>query len=311
MTDFPGAGARVDQGGRHCLIQDTGRRGTLAYGLTTGGALDAYAHAWANRLVNNPRTCATLEITLGPIRLEFSHGTRIALTGADADFRLNDQPLTPGQSLNIAAGDCLSGQFVQRGLRAYISIVGGWQTPDYFHSRSIVLREQIGQAATTGTVLPYRPHQPTGLNWRIPARWNQLPGAKTLLDLIPAYQYDAFSAAARQQLTSHWFQVSPHSDRMGVRLSSDRGLDPPPGRWRSEGIAEGAVQIPPDGQPIVLLADRQTIGGYPKAGCLSHRARSQLAQCRPGDRVGFRLVSRAQARAEFQAFHIFFAHGLR
>lgn len=298
--------AIVRRGGLQCLIQDIGRPGVQFHGLASGGAMDRHAHGWANRLLGNPADCATLEITLGPVELEFTATTTVSLTGADLKVELNHRPVSPWQSVRVQAGDHLSGHYARNGLRAYLGVHGGWQTPRRFGSRSGVPRENPDAPVQTDDDLPFSVPDNPILTRRVPSVWQRhYQNDRIDLDLLTGYQHEVFSTSAWATLMQSGFTLSPDSDRMGARLRGP-ALGSPPGPWRSEGIAAGTVQVPPDGQPIVMLRDRQTIGGYPKPGCLTHAACNRLAQCRPGETVHFRITTRQQAVAERLAFYRFF-----
>ncbi len=302
------------------LVQDYGRYGQQHLGMATGGPLDEHAFLWANRLLGNHYNCATLEITLGQVRLHAQQTTRIAIAGGDLGACINDQPIAPWCSYRIGAGDSLSFAGPRKGLRAYLAVCGGFEAPLRYGSCATVMREACGglhgdgRRLEAGDRLGLRQQRgdcariANGPSQQVPPRFVPDYTAPLCLRLLPAYQYHHFDRAQREQLFSSDYRVSPDSDRMGYRLTGPAigsGLD----GIISEGIAYGAVQVPGDGQPIVLLRDRQTIGGYPKVGCVAALDAAQLAQRAPGAVVRFREGDLGAVEAQRQAFNQFFGIG--
>lgn len=289
------------------LIQDMGRQGYQHMGVTTGGPMDEHAFLWANRLLENPLDAAQLEITFGRLSLRAHQDTWIALTGADLNARINDRAVQPWQTYRIRAGDKIDFGVPVTGLRAYLAVSGGIQTPMKLGSRATVSREKLGGLDGTGAKLAEGDRIPLGTP--SPVREVSVPYAdipdyrKPLrLSVIPAYQYRHFQRSARNRFFSGEYEVSQNIDRMGYRLAGESipcDLD----GIISEGIAYGAIQIPADGQPIVLMKDRQTIGGYPKIGSLSALGAGQLAQRGPGASVSFYPVDVADAEARRMIFN--------
>ncbi len=262
-------------------------------GLCQSGAADAYSYHWANALLGNLKSAPVLEICLGAFEAEFCHATEIALCGADMRAQLNGSPIKNWCSHRVKAGDYLRLNYPASGLRSYLAVLGGFLfNAALFSSIASVPREGLGfnggAPISAGMCLPYAALGANKNRWRRCLIDALIPNyaADLQLDIYPAYQWQAFDDVQRQRFTHTTYTVSTESDRMGYRLDgqavSYRGK-----QLISEGIALGAVQIPANGQPIVLLNDRQTIGGYPKIGCVTKASCSQLAQRRPGDKVFF------------------------
>ncbi|WLD58564.1 biotin-dependent carboxyltransferase family protein [Salinispirillum sp. LH 10-3-1] len=302
----------VQQAGALALLQDTGRVLGGKYGLTAGGAADLHAHHWANRLLGNPATAATVEVTIGLFSVTFTQPTTIAVTGADLGLRLNGQPHRHWCSLHVGPDDELSFQHPQQGaasgLRAYLAVSEGFMTPQRFGSRSVVVREGIGgingAALQSSDVLPYRPMSRKVLH-QVPPQFIPDYAAPLTLRVVAGYQYEQFSASAQHQLCSAPYRLTDQLDRMGYRLQGP-AVSPPAQGLISEGIALGSVQIPPDGQPIILLQDRQTIGGYPKIGCVSALDCYRLSQRGPGAEVSFAWAHLPTIQTERREFERFF-----
>lgn len=311
------AGLTVLDPGVLSLVQDTGRYGVGQLGLSQGGPVDCHAFAWANYLLNNPANTPLVEITMGQARFRADHAMSIAITGADMQPCINGQRVGMWQTLTLNGGDELRLRYARRGLRAYLAVCGGWAVDSAFGSAATVMRNQLGglhsglgeqaggMALTKGDVLPCRPHALLPRVRGVPTRFIPDYNALTPLALVPGYQFDSFSAEAQTAFFDGEYTVDQHSDRMGVRLNGPSVVSKQPGIV-SEGIALGAVQVPPDGQPIVLLNDRQTLGGYPKLGCLTRASLSMLAQTPPGQAVRFYPARLADASVQWQTFVQFF-----
>lgn len=284
------AALRILHVGSLATLQDRGRRGAQQWGFSESGASDRYAYDWANRLLANSENAAAIEITLGRLQIEFSAPTYVALTGADMTATLNGEALRNWSSHAVKAGDHLCLGYARTGLRAYLAIDGGFLAPTMFGSVSSVARENIGPYLHAplhiGTSLSYRPTLARKRKTITPPRF--IPNYQNTLELhfFASEQYAQFSTKAQQRLTTGCYTICQNSDRMGYQLRGNNI------EWQhsdivSEGIALGSIQVPANGQPIVLLSDRQTIGGYPKIGCVRREDTFQLAQRRPGQHVRF------------------------
>ncbi|PTO74838.1 allophanate hydrolase [Vibrio splendidus] len=276
------------------LIQDFGRFGVAHLGLTQGGPVDDYSYSWANHLLGNPVNQAALEITLGQCELRIDFDCEMALCGGDLQAKLDGKPQSNWRTFQAFAGQVLSFGLPKNGLRAYLAIKGGFDVPSTFDSCSTVTREKVGgltqdgepcqqgqQIAFTQHKLS-RPFKALSVTFRYTPDYN-LP---VNLRVIEGYQSELFSESAKETLYNAQYHVDQNSNRMGYRLSGE-SVDSPDISLLSEGIALGAIQIPQDGQPIVLLNDRQTIGGYPKIGCVARIDLPRLAQAKPGHEVSF------------------------
>lgn len=286
-------------------LQDRGRFGVRHLGLSQGGALDWIAAAEANALLGNPPDAALIEVPLGGLELLLHSASTLALTGADLDARLDDEYLAPGQSFSVRAGQRLLLRQPRDGARACIAAPGGFDVEKLLGSCSAIAREGFGglhgdaSPLQAGDVLRWQGAAPEPRQLQQRRRFD----GPIHLDLIPGAQFSSFDTASQQALFDHSWELDPRSDRMGMRL---RGLplncQHPP--MVSEGICLGAVQVPPDGQPIILLNDRQTIGGYPRLGALTPLAIARLAQCLPGDCIRLRPILLDTAQRQMQAWQM-------
>ena len=275
-------------------IQDAGRRGYQAYGVPVSGAMDLPALRAANKLVGNAPDDAALEIH-SPVALQTDAPHLIALTGTDARFEINGRVLPMWMSVFVRAGATIEIAPKRAGRWIYLAIHGGIDVPRVLGSKSTFLRGKFG-----------------GLEGRALAAGDQIPvGAPTLGDLVAAAGRGANDRAYRQSeirvilgphddwfapeaiaaLTREEYIVSETADRMGYRLhgavlSRQRAQE-----LVSCGVPLGAIQVPPDGQPIVLMADHQTTGGYPIIATVITEDIARVAQSVPGERLTFRVVA--------------------
>lgn len=287
------SGFKVLQPGLLTLIQDAGRYGHHRIGLTTGGPLDALAFKWANRLVDNPMNSSVLEISIGGLSLEAQIDTQIVLVGAEMPLKINGTEQERWHAHRVKPGDRIDVGFSTRGARAYLAVAGGFQIAPSFSSSATVTREAIGgldgQKLQQGDFLSCVP-----LNGQKAFRLDEIYrpdyADEITLRVITGYQKQAFSAYQQRLFFSSQYTVSDRADRMGYRLEGPE-VKPSIDGILSEGICHGAIQIPADGQPIVLLNDRQTIGGYPKIGSMISLDTARMAQLLPGAKVSFEEIT--------------------
>ena len=289
-------------------VQDLGRIGYQRYGMPVCGAMDHYAMELANILVGNPRGEAVIEATvLGPT-LVFGEPEVFAITGGDFGPTLNGQPIENDRAYLAEAGDTLSLPMAKAGARAYIAFAGGLDLEEVMGSRSTFLKGGVGgfqgRAIKEGDEIGLRApceDLPDLEDRAVPEKL--LPPLQDHVTVRFTYgpQDDLFSAAGKRTFAASEYTLSDKSDRMGFRLDGPAveraaGSD---GNIISDGICFGAIQIT-NGQPIVMMADRQTTGGYPKLGCVITADLPLLAQLKAGDKVRFQPVSAAAAQAEYR-----------
>ncbi|WP_223553608.1 biotin-dependent carboxyltransferase family protein [Pseudomonas sp. BF-R-01] len=285
-----------------CLLQDAGRFGVRHLGVTQGGGLDWRSMSWANWLLGNALDAAVIEITLGGFSVVAEEDCLLALAGADLGAQLDGQALAPWRSFKLRKGQRL--QFTQPllGARAYLAAPGGFDAPKVLGSSATVVREELGgldgmgRALAKGASLSYSAEAPL-LMRELPRE--QVPDFKSdlPLDVVLGAQIGEFSGQSLFDAFNSAWTLDSRADRMGMRLLGT-ALQYQGKPMISEGIPLGAVQVPPDGQPIVLLNDRQTIGGYPRLGALTPLALARLAQCLPGATVRLRPVVQDVAHRE-------------
>ncbi|MCV6604356.1 MAG: biotin-dependent carboxyltransferase family protein, partial [Porticoccaceae bacterium] len=251
-------------------VQDRGRIGSQPLGVATGGPLDGHAFAWGNRLLGNSPNAAQVEICFGNFHARFQSATWIALTGADLGWQLDGRAIAPWRSYPVRPGSELKAGFASAGVRSYLAVAGGWQLPQVFGSCATVTGDRLGGLADgrplqAGDILESVDSaiSPTGFaGCRVPRKF--IPDYDSAIELrvLPGNQFAQFSVKCRQRFFGQHYQVSNRCDRMGCRMEGEP-MTAVPGSMVSEAVPLGAIQVPGDGLPIVLLNDRQTIGGYP------------------------------------------------
>lgn len=286
-------------------LQDAGRFGGAAVGLTQSGAVDLTAARLANALVGNHNhvssTCpAVLEITLGAVAFRAEQPLLVAITGAAMPLLLNRQPVARYRTLLLQPGDLLEIGYSRAGARAYLAVAGGFAAPLICGSVATVLREKVGgpdgqgKAISAGTLLACRPWLQPDPQLSLPYHQHYHHQTIRALALVGGAQLDTLDPQLQQILPQRLFRVTARSDRMGMQL----GGEPLPVHAQalySEGICLGAMQLPPNGLPIVMLNDHQTIGGYPKTGALTRGACELLGQLMTGNIVRFFWLDAATA----------------
>lgn len=305
---------RVLKPGALTQLQDLGRYGHQRYGVPVNGVMDEWSHRLANILVGNPDDTATLECTLTGPTLRFMRERLIALSGADLRACIDDMPAPLNQPLLVRAGATLAFGERRRGARVYLAVRGGFDVPAVMGSRSTFTRGGYGGfhgrplgrddrlalcAADAGYARATRLLVQCGLPF-VSAALFDLPAPSGGLDglrAMPGPQWPAYTDEARTAFLEQAFQIESRSDRMGYRLDGPRLALSAPLEMVSEAVSFGTVQVPPDGNPIVLMADRQSAGGYPKIAYVASVDLPLLAQALPGDAVRFSMITLEEAQA--------------
>lgn len=312
---------RVVEPGLLTTVQDLGRHGHQREGVPPGGAMDPAALRIANVLVGNEEGEAGLEITLLGPTLRFEEEALVAIGGAELGAVVAGVALPPWRPALVPAGATLAFGEARLGCRAYLAVAGGIAVPPVLGSRGTFLRAGLGgvegRALRRGDVLPVG--EPSRLGRRIAdglrrgpeggvvvAGWGAGPSLRPayaerpVVRLLPGGHAHLLTPPSRRALYGAEFRVSPRSDRAGYRLEGPRLATSAPLDLLSAGVAFGTVQLPPDGEPIVLMADRQTVGGYPRIGEVAGVDLPLLAQLKPGDRLLFRPCSLQDAQALYR-----------
>ncbi|EHQ62732.1 biotin-dependent carboxyltransferase family protein [Paenibacillus dendritiformis] len=300
---------RVEMAGLLTTVQDSGRFGFQKYGVLASGAMDAVALRLANLLAGNQEGAAALEITLIGPKLVFEKAAVVALAGGNLSPAVDGVSLPLWRPVFIPAGKTLTFGRAVSGCRLYLAVAGGIHVPEVMGSRSTYLRAGIGgfrgRALQAGDVLV------TGAS----AAWPEMSSDEVVVlpwgashELRPAYQdnpvlrvvqgpeYHRFDEETRRKLWTERFRVTPQSDRMGYRLEGVPLALADPLDMVSSAVGAGTIQVPPEGKPIVLLADRQTAGGYPRIAHVISVDLPLIAQVKPGGQIRFEEVSLEEAQ---------------
>lgn len=306
----------VERPGMLSTLQDTGRFGHQQYGVSVNGPMDEWSHRLANALVGNEEDAAVLECTLTGPRVAFAEDTLVALCGARMRITANGQPVPQDTAVLLRRGTVLDVGERLQGVRLYLAVRGGFAPAPVLGSRSTNLRAGfgghegralkrgdrvlVGRAARDLPVLPIEKLMVQSgmavlsaaqVDVAAPDRACGTPAIR----FIPGPHWPAFTAAAHEQLSTLSYSVTQQSDRMGARLQGEALKLLAPLELISEATAFGTIQVPPDGQPIVLMADRQSAGGYPKIAYVASADLPLLAQAMPGDALRFTPVKQADA----------------
>ena len=309
---------RVVKPGALSTLQDLGRYGYQRYGVIVDGAMDEWAHRLANLLVGNPESEATLEITLIGPTLVFDEAAVIAICGADLSPRIGDREVPMDRPVRLCTGSVLEFGRRRSGCRAYLAVKGGYAVAPVMDSKSTYLRGGFGgfdgRALRKGDAIAIGSASavandskrvdgdaPFGLLSSPPAARSRSIGAEVSARVVAGAQWPVFSDEAQRAFVTTTFTLTTHSDRMGYRLEGTKLATREPIEMISEGVSFGTIQVPPDGNPIILMADCQTTGGYPKIAHAASVDLPLLAQMIPGQTIRFELISLDAAQALYLA----------
>ena len=308
--------ATIFRAGFLTTVQDLGRVGSREFGVSVGGALDHQALRVANLLVGNDEGAAGLEITLTGPMIRFETDALVALAGADLGAIVDGKRLPTWRSAWVPGGATLAFDAPRAGCRAYLAIAGGVAVPPVLGSRSTFVRAGLGgldgralrrddvlscgEPSELATCIAASLRREDGrvavASWGVGPSLRPAYSGAPVVRLVPGAHEQALSPTARDRLYDTEFRISSQSDRMGYRLEGPTLELAAPLELLSEPVAFGTVQLPPGGSPIILMADRQTTGGYPRIGEVATVDLPLLAQLRPGDRVRFRAISLEEAQ---------------
>lgn len=289
---------KIINAGMLSTIQDGGRFGVMKYGFTQSGAMDSKAMSTANILVGNEPECAVIETTLLGITAEFTENTVIALSGGDFSAAINGTPIKRNKAYAVNAGDTLAMSYAKSGVRGYLAVSGGFDVPEVMGSRSTNLKSQIGgffgrKLAAGDIINTFAPIITDTTGRELPEETYE--NSITLRAVLGPQDY-MFTDEDINTFFSCEYKITQQADRMGIRLDGE----PLKGKGSmdivSDGIVFGSVQVPKNGMPIILAADRQTTGGYAKIATIISADRHLIAQARPGGTVKFAQVSVKEAQ---------------
>lgn len=283
---------KVSKPGMLTTVQDCGRSGYQAYGMPVAGAMDSYAYRVANLLAENPANAAALEMTMLGGTFCFAQDTWVAICGAAMQATLNGKNLENWSRFFIPSGSELVFGYGEVGCRSYLAVHGGIAVTEMLGSRSTYTRGKIG--GFKGRGLQVGDELAIGQGQKMPQCGIVLPA-----EFVPHYtdeiklrvmlgpQDDLFTPQGIEVLFTTSYQISNDADRMGYRLEGAKIEHRDKADIISDALCQGAIQVPGHGMPIIMMADRQTTGGYAKIGTVIGADLSKLAQAKPGDRVRF------------------------
>lgn len=312
----------VKKAGLFTTLQDLGRTGWRQAGIPVSGAMDPFALRTANLLVGNEEGEAALEMTMTGPTLEMEANLLIAICGADLQPRINGQPVKNWRPVYVRKGAVLSFAGSVKGCRAYLAVAGGFAVQPVLGSKATYTRAgiggfcgralEIGDRLAIGTMSKSALRRLSQLarragNWAYAeGEWYVGPGflppyrANPTVRVTRGGQFSWFSERGKENFFTEAFQISAQSDRMGYRLTGPEISLCHPRELLSEAVTPGTVQVPADGQPIILMADCQTTGGYPKIAEVITADLPVLAQMKPGEKVRFAEVSVNEAQRQYR-----------
>ncbi|WP_347862303.1 biotin-dependent carboxyltransferase family protein [Salimicrobium sp. PL1-032A] len=296
-------------------IQDAGRVGYQRYGYVVSGAMDLFAFRTANYLVGNEGEEAVIEMTLQGPEIYFEEDAIIAITGGDLSPRIQNEKLPSGKPLYIKKGSVVEWGGCRSGCRAYLAVYGGIEVPEVMGSRSTYLRANIGgmegRALRKGDRIPVRSLTDAERERFVrvfdksygsfsTVRWRVYPSSilrteRERIRIVPGTHQSQFDEGSMEALYKEDFRISPQSDRMGYRLDGRKLVRKEEKELLSEAVTMGTIQVPNSGGPVILMADRQPTGGYPRIAQVIGADLPKLAQKKPGDTVRFEAVTIEEA----------------
>lgn len=299
----------VLNGGIHSSIQDLGRRKFQQFGVIVSGAMDSYALRIANLLVGNNHDEAGIEITFGKTTILFHDSRVIAITGGQLQPKLNGEKLLENQPIVVSSGDILQFNIPRFGGRAYLAISGGFSIPNVLGSKSTYEKARFGgwkgrpikqnddiplgeMRALNERIKNYLICKNNKINWSVNSDFlNSFHQEVIPIRVLPGLEHHQFTPSSIEDFEETIYTVSSHSNRMGYHLESTNSLHLTQQKdILSEAVTFGTIQVPPSGKPMILMADAQTIGGYPKIAQVITADLSRLAQALPGKKVQFKFV---------------------
>ena len=311
---------KIIQPGLLTTLQDSGRYGYQKIGVITSGAMDVYSLRLANILVGNDENEAALEITLmGPV-IEFTEDALIAVTGGDFTPTINGETMPQLRPVAVRKGCVLQFNPCKSGCRAYLAVAGGYKAAKVMGSKSTYLRAQIGgfcgRALQAGDIVDTEPINGFGekmlqnllaaqdkpfayTDWSIGKVHTSPENLYKPVRVMPGMQYDDFTQEAQRIFTNEDFLITMQSDRMGYRLAGSKLEAKKHLEMISEVASFGTIQVPPAGTPIILMADHQTVAGYPVFGQVAQVDVARVAQLKPEDKIHFRMITHEEGEQLF------------
>jgi len=288
---------RIIHPGIHTTVQDLGRSGLMKYGIPPSGAMDQYSYRVGNLLLGNPENSASLEITLHGLKIEALIPVTISITGADLGPYLNGDPAPQWTPLIMKKGEIIHFKQRKKGLRAYLAVKGGFDVPEVLGSRSTFIRGKIGNPISEGEIISIGDFGAIKSikSLALPKLYIPDLNLHDPIQVIMGPQNEYYTLQGIDTFLNASYKVTSQSDRMAYRtegppieIAKDPGII-------TEPIPRGAIQVPGDGKPIILLWDAQVTGGYAKIATVISADMDRLGQKMPGDTIHFQQVNRDMA----------------
>ena len=293
----------VLKAGLFSSIQDSGRSGLRSFGVPSSGAMDEWSAAIANALLGNDQNEPVIEMTLLGASFRFHADAEIALTGADMQPKLNDAPIEMHKSLEVKKGDVLDFGSARKGCRTYLGVLGRWKVPKIMGSASVYQVGGFGKALQKGDHISIENEERSGRAAKLTSAKGKIYLPSSLkLRFISGPEWNDLDAAQQADFQQWSYEVQSNSDRMGIRLRSDKALNIEREPMLSSPTATGCIQLTNSGHPVVLMRDGQTTGGYPRLGTVIRMDLNRLAQLKPGDRASFARISYEEAAVLLKAY---------
>ncbi|MCJ8010093.1 biotin-dependent carboxyltransferase family protein [Lederbergia wuyishanensis] len=286
---------KIIKSGAYTTLQDLGRNGWQAFGVPVGGAMDRKAARLANILLGNDENEAVLEMTLAGPTIQFDESAIIAIFGANMSPKRNGKAVEPRKPILVSKGDVVTFGAAKSGVRTYLAVKGGFSHPAILGSKSTNARANMGRPLQAGDVIPFKhafsfKHFSWGLSYKLETYIND---KEMSIRFVKGRQYDFFE---KKDFPKSKYEVGSSSDRMGYRLTGPKLHSNQKVELITEGTTFGSIQVPPNGEPIILMADRQPTGGYPKIGEVISCDLPRLSQIRPGELLRFKEISLKKAQ---------------
>lgn len=303
-------GFEIIKAGVFTLIEDLGRFSHMYLGVTNSGFMDEYAALKAHKLLQNSYDSNLLEIAFAGVKLKALGDTMISITGARCEFKINSIEKQTWQTHNIKSGDILEiGKFL-KGQRVYLAVKNGFNIEKELGSYSVTVKEKLGglngSQLKNGDFLSYGEYK-NFVPRRLKKEYIPDYGDELVLRVILSYQESNFPKEQKDKFFSSVYTITPDFNRMACKLKGE-SINADINGIISEGIAFGAIQVPKDGQPIILLKERQTIGGYPKIGSILSIDCFKLSQMRAGQKIRFEPIDIKEAQKKVKMFYSSFYH---
>ena len=298
---------KVLKAGLCVTIQDIGRIGYQQFGIPVSGVMDEYAFTVANYILGNDKNNAVFEIPFMGPSLQFDFDVSIAITGATIQAKINDRDVSMWQSINVKKGDILEIGSAKGGFRSYLAIAGEIDVPVVMGSKSTLLKSKLGgfegRQLKMGDIINFKNVKVLSKKNTLDKKYIPTYSHNQNIRIVLGPQDDYFEENSIKTMLENKYQVTKDADRMGMRLAGEVIKHKDKADIISDAAVFGSIQVPGNGQPIILLADRQTTGGYTKIATVIKADLPKLAQMLPNDTIEFSLVNIEEAQKEYREFY--------